>query len=356
MKKLILLPMTIVGALVMMTSAMAADWSLPATLMTGPASLNMAMMGDAMPMLAFGGIIINKQAIQDIFVGLKTVFHNALKARTSNWQRKAMEVPSSTKTEDYAWLERFPKMRKWVGEKHVKALKAGKYTATNEDWETTIAVDRNDIEDDTLGIYNTQANMAGDSAAELHDIILDDLTNNAFDNEGIDGQYFYDNDHEVNGASVSNKLTVALSAATSAAAASSYGAARTAMMKFTDDEGMPLRLVPDLLEVPPALEAVARKLVEADKLDDNSPNPYKGTAEIEVNPGLTSDTAWFLHHTRNAVKPFIIQMRKKPVFVSQTDMENDDVFNKREYKFGAEARATGVYGFWQLSVGSTGGA
>ncbi|WP_273152834.1 Mu-like prophage major head subunit gpT family protein [Methylophaga thiooxydans] len=356
MKKLILLPMSIVGALVMMTSAMAADWSLPASLMTGPASLNAAMMGDAMPMLAFGGIIINKQAIQDIFIGLKTVFHNALKARTSNWQLTAMEVMSSTKTEDYAWLERFPKMRKWVGEKHVKALKAGKYTATNEDWETTIAVDRNDIEDDTLGIYNTQANMAGDSAGELHDIILDDLKNNAFINEGLDGQYFYDTDHEVNDDSVSNKLTVALSAATSAAAAASYGAARTAMMKFTDDEGMPLRLVPDLLEVPPALEAVARKLVEADKLDDDSPNPYKGTAKIEVNPGLTSDTAWFLHHTRNAVKPFIIQMRKKPVFVSQTDMENDDVFNKREYKFGAEARATGVYGFWQLSVGSTGGA
>ncbi|MEC9314515.1 MAG: Mu-like prophage major head subunit gpT family protein, partial [Pseudomonadota bacterium] len=149
MKKLILLPMTIIGALVMMTSAMAADWSLPATLMTGPASFNMGAMGEALPMLAFGGIIINKQAINDVFIGLKTIFNNALKARTGDWQRTAMEVPSTTKTEDYAWLERFPKMRKWVGEKHVKALKAGKYTATNEDWETTIAVDRNDIEDDT---------------------------------------------------------------------------------------------------------------------------------------------------------------------------------------------------------------
>lgn len=47
-------------------------------------------------------------------------------------------------------------------------------------------------------------------------------------------------------------------------------------------------------------------------------------------------------------------MRKKPTFVFQTYMENDDVFNKGEFKFGAEARATGVYGFWQLSFGSTG--
>lgn len=304
--------------------------------------------------LAFGGILVNASAINSIFTGLKTIFNNALKAQPGNWQATAMEVPSSGASEDYAWLSRFPMMRKWIGEKFIKSLAAGKYTAVNEDWETTIAVSRNDIEDDRLGIYNTQAQMAGDSASELHDMIVDGLKNGAFTSSGIDGQYFYDTDHEVKGASVSNKLTAVLSSATPAAAAAGYGAARIAIMKFTDDEGMPLRLMPDTLEVPPALEATAKKLLEADKLDDNSPNPYKGTAKLIVNPALTSDTAFYLHVTGKAVKPFIVQMRKKPVFVSQTSTENDDVFMKAEYKFGAEARATGVYGFWQLSVGSTG--
>ena len=352
MKKYILIPLTIVVAVFAVATAWAdVPLALTAlsTQMTGPFAFD-----DAMPFLGMAGIIVNKQALQNLFVGLKTTFNNALKARPGEWQKTAMEVPSTTKTEDYAWLERFPKMRKWVGEKFIKALTAGKYTATNENWEATIAVKRDDIEDDTLGSYSIQAQMAGDSAAELHDIILDDLKNNAFTKLGIDGQPFYDTDHEVNGASVSNKLTVALSAATAAAAAASYGAARVAMMKFTDSEGMPLRLVPDLLEVPPALEATAKKLVEADKLDDNSPNPYKGTATVLVNPGLTSDTQWMLHHTRNAVKAFIVQIRKRPVFVSQTDMDSDDVFLKAEYKYGAEARATGLYAFWQLSIGSTG--
>jgi len=304
--------------------------------------------------VAFGGMIVNKATINTIFTGLKTVFNNALKAEVGNWQATTMEILSTSKSEDYAWLSRFPMMRKWVGEKSVKSLAAGKYTAINEDWETTIAVLRNDIEDDSLGIYNAQAQMAGDSAAELNDIIVDSLKNGAFTNTGIDGQYFYDTDHSVAGASVSNKLTAVLSSATPAASLASYGAARTAIMKFKDDEGMPLRLVPDTLEVPPALEAVANKLINADKLDDNSPNPYKGTAKVIVNPALTSDTAWFLHVTSKAVKPFIVQMRKRPEFVSQTSMENEDVFMKAEYKFGAEARATGIYGFWQLSVGSTG--
>lgn len=315
---------------------------------------SLALSPDSLGFIGLAGMLVNKANINRVFTGLKTIFNNALTAATGNWQATAMEVPSTGKSEDYAWLSRFPMMRKWVGPKHVKALEAGKYTATNEDWEATVSVDRNDIEDDALGIYNAQAQMAGGSAAELHDIIVDALKNGAFTQLGIDGQYFYDTDHEVNGASVSNKSTVALSAATAAAAAASYGAARTAIMKFTDDEGMPLRLKPDTLEVPPALEATARKLLEADKLDDNSPNPYKGTAKLEVNPGLTSDTAWFLHVTSKPVKPFIVQMRKRPVFVKQTSEENDDVFNLREFKFGAEARATGVYGFWQTSFGSTG--
>ena len=119
-------------------------------------------------------MLINKSSLTSIFTGLKMIFNNALKAQTGNWQATAMEVQSNSKSEDYAWLSRFPLMRKWVGEKHVKSLKAAKYTAINEDWETTIAVKRNDIEDDSLGIYNTQSQMAGDSAGELNDIIVED--------------------------------------------------------------------------------------------------------------------------------------------------------------------------------------
>lgn len=311
--------------------------------------------GDGMPMLMAVGMLVNKEAIASVFTGLKTLFNNALTAQKGMWQATAMEVQSDAAGEDYAWLSRFPKMKKWLGSKAVKNIAAKKYYVANEDWETTIAVKRNDIKDDRLGIYRTQAMQAGESAAELHDVIVDGLKNGAFTQLCYDGQYYYDTDHPVGDSSVSNKLTVALSAATQAAAAASYGAARTAIMSFKDEEGMPLRLIPDTLEVPPALEATARLLLESDKLADDTPNPYKGTAKVLVNPGLTSATAWFLHVTsKQSVKPFIVQMRERPNFVQQTSSENDDVFDKGEYKFGAEARATGLYGYWQLSVGSTG--
>ena len=69
---------------------------------------------------------------------------------------------------------------------------------------------------------------------------------------------------------------------------------------------------------------------------------------------LTSDTAWFLLDTTKAIKPFIYQERKAPVFVEQTDMNSDNVFMRKKFRYGAEARAAGGYGFWQLCYGSTG--
>lgn len=303
--------------------------------------------------LGMAGILVNKDAINSIFTGLKTLFNGSLKAKTGDWALTAMEIPSAGEGEDYAWLSDFPRFRKWVGDKHKKALEAFKYYVKNEPWETTITVKRDHIEDDKLGIYNIQAQGAGEAAAELNDIIVDDLKNNAFIKTGLDGQYFYDTDHEVNGVSVSNKMTVALSSATRAAANASVGAAIAAIESRTDDEGRPLRLVADALEVGPQLRATGEILTSSDKLDDDTPNPYKGLRLI-VNPGLTSNTQWMVHVTSKVVKPFIVQMRKKPVFVSQTSMENDDVFNKGEFAFGAEARAAGLYGFWQLSQGSTG--
>jgi phage major head subunit gpT-like protein len=222
------------------------------------------------------------------------------------------------------------------------------------DEKATIEVNRNDIEDDQLGIYGPQAQMAGYSAKQLADEIVSDLKNNAFTSPCYDGQNFYDTDHLVAGANVSNKGAVALKCDTAANALASYGAARAAIMSFTDDEGRALALIPDVLEVPPTLEGVAKVLMEADKLGDNSPNPYRGTAKIIVNSRLTSGTAWFLHVTNMPVKPFIYQERKAPVFVEQIDPDADDVFLRKMFKFGAEARAAGGYGFWQMSYGSTG--
>jgi phage major head subunit gpT-like protein len=150
-----------------------------APLLNSPCPWLMALQGD-LPTILFGGLLVNAATLSTLFTGLKTLFNKALVAKPGDWAMTAMVVPSTGAGEDYAWLTRFPRFRKWIGDKVVKNIEAGKYYKANEDWETTISVKRNDIEDDRLGLYNTQALGAGEAAGELNDIIVDDLKNGAF--------------------------------------------------------------------------------------------------------------------------------------------------------------------------------
>lgn len=301
--------------------------------------------------------IVNESKLRAIFTGLSTVFNNALMSTPSDYASTSMMVQSNGRGQDYTWLTRFPKMRQWVGDKNIKVLELDTYYVANKDWESTIAVRRNDIEDDQLGIYNTQAQMLGLDAARLYSNIIDQLKNNGFTDNGIDGVPFYGTHSIVDSDNVSrsynNRITQPLSAADFDEAEASLGAARVAIMSMRDSEGDPLGLVPDILEVPPALEATARLLATAPTLRDQSPNPYQGTVRVIMNPGITDDARWFLHVGNMPIKPFILQQRSEPKFVSQTTMDAESVFNRSEFRYGVEARCAGAYGFWQLSAGYT---
>lgn len=65
-----------------------------------------------------------------------------------------------------------------------------------------------------------------------------------------------------------------------------YGAARTAMINLRGDQGRVLGLKPNVLVVPPSLEAAARRVVMADRGPQGGPNVWQGTAEIVVSPHL----------------------------------------------------------------------
>lgn len=325
-----------------------------------PGLINADVFRDGALGFAMGGMIVNRDNIANLFVSLKTMFNNAFGAVEAMWPQIAMKVPSTSGANDYKWLSKFPKMQRWVGDKKIKSLEGFKYVVENEDFEATVEVDRNDIEDDNLGLYGTQAQGAGESSAEMPDELVFEAVNAAFTGLCFDGQFFCDTDHPVTnpatGAkeSVSNKGTVVLSAATQAAAIASLGAAATAMGLFKDDEGRPLNVTPTILLVPVALRDVANTLYTADRLEDGKANLYKGMFKPVVSPRLTSSTAWFLLDTTKVIKPFVYQERKAPVFVEQTDAQSDDVFMRKMFKFGAEARAAAGYGFWQTCYGSTG--
>jgi phage major head subunit gpT-like protein len=304
-------------------------------------------------------MLVNANTIKGIFRSLSDSFQNGYSAAAVKWDKIATLVPSTTKTNDYGWLTKFPRMQKWVGDKNLKVLSALGYSITNDDYEATVEVDRNDIEDDNLGLYDSLGMGAGESAKQLPDDVVFGLVDGAFTTLCHDGQNFIDTDHPVTDAAgvvtfVSNRLEKALSIDTLAKARASFGAAKTMMQGFTADGGIKLGNMVDILLVGNALEDTAKALMTSERLEDGKVNIYRNAAEVVVSTKISSPTAWFVLSTKGPLKPFIYQERKKPVMCNQMDMSSDSVFSRRKFKFGAEARCAGGYGLWQTAVGSTG--
>jgi phage major head subunit gpT-like protein len=129
--------------------------------------------------------------------GFKTNFQRGFAMTKPMYTSVATVVTSTTAVEDYGWLADMPKMREWIGDRHIKGLSSKEYSIKNRKFEMTIGVKRDDIDDDKIGIYGTRFEMMGQSAAQHPDEIVFELINGAFSNECYDGQYFFDSDHPV---------------------------------------------------------------------------------------------------------------------------------------------------------------
>lgn len=294
-------------------------------------------------------MIVNQATLQNIYRGFKTIFSMALGAVQPVYQKITTTVPSSTREEEYKWLGKVPRMREWLGDRVVQNLSAYGYTIKNKDWEATVAVDRNDIEDDTIGIYNPLVQALGQSAALHPDEIIFDLLAAGFVNKCYDGQPYFAPEHVDGDQAAQNNVS------NKTLTPDSYGAARTAMMSLVDDRGNPLKITPNLLVVPPGQEQMGRKILLAETDAYGATNPWKGTAELLVAPELAANNqAWFLLDVSKPIKPLIYQARRAPQFVAKDQPENDAVFMKKEFMYGVDCRDNVGYGLWQMAYGSTG--
>lgn len=127
--------------------------------------------------------------------GFNKIFLDAFGSVTPTWHQVAMRVPSTADIENYGWLKDLPGMREWIGQRDVHNLEASDAKLVNRNYEHTIGVDRNNIEDDKLGIYTPMLSMQGEIAARHPDDLVWGLLPNGFATPGFDGQYFFDSDH-----------------------------------------------------------------------------------------------------------------------------------------------------------------
>jgi phage major head subunit gpT-like protein len=138
-------------------------------------------------------MIVNQANLAGIYRTFSTIFNQAFGVAESMVDLIAMRVPSTGRS-----------MREWVGDRVVKDLSGFHYELVNKPYESTIEVDRDDIDDDQVGVYTPMVQGLARAAKVHPDLLAFALLAVGFSTVCYDGQYFFDTDHPLAGGSYSN--------------------------------------------------------------------------------------------------------------------------------------------------------
>ena len=145
-------------------------------------------------------MLITPQNLKTLFMGFKTTFVGGLGQAASQYQQLATIVPSTTGTEEYGWLGQMPGMREWLGERVVHGIETHGYSLKNKSFESTIAVPKTAIEDDTFGTYTPLMSEMGRAAAAHPDELTFGLLKEGAIVKCYDGKPFFAANHPVKAA------------------------------------------------------------------------------------------------------------------------------------------------------------
>ena len=142
-------------------------------------------------------MLINQGNLNTLSTGFKTAFQDGFNqtATTTEYQAIVTEIQSQTASEEYGWLNRFPQVRKWIGDRTINQMTVSGYTLKNEHYEQTVSINRDDIEDDRYGIYGSVFRMMGEEVARFPNQHIFNLLKNGWQEKGFDGVPFFSSDH-----------------------------------------------------------------------------------------------------------------------------------------------------------------
>lgn len=264
-------------------------------------------------------------------------------------ERFVTTLPSNSRVGTYTWMDTLPIMREWVGPRTLNNLSNTDYQLTNKNWESTIACDRDDIEDDVLGVFANKVEMLGDTAAKHVDRQAVWALQNGTSELCFDGLSFFNDAHTLDPAGTQDN-----NFASTALNATNYASTRQAMMSYTDADGQPLGIMPNLLVVPPQLEDEARTILNAEFVAVSNAgvtNIWRNSADLLVIPELANQaTTWYLMDVSKPIKPLIWQQRRPVQLVSMTAPTDEAVFTTRQYRWGLDSRGAIGYSLWFLAA------
>lgn len=291
---------------------------------------------------------LNSERMTEINKVFSAKFNEVLDETNKDYLKLATEVEvRNNATVDYGWIADMPSMREWIGDRVLNGLSAWDYSIKKKRWEASIEVDRDVILYDNIGI-------AKPKIIDLANAVNDHYNAQVFgllekNGECYDGNAFF-GEHSVG----SGTNTVTLSnLGTNDLSEDGFFATLKEMRRIIRDNGTPIRIRPNLLIVPPELEAKAVKLFKCDRNANGAANPLYNRVEVLVAPELEDDKSWYLLDTSRALKPIILQIHKKPEFVAKDKPSDEAAFMRAAYQYGIDTEDNVGYSLWELAFKNT---
>src|SRR5260370_26753174 len=76
-----------------------------------------------------------------------------------------------------------------------------------------------------------------------------------------------------------------------------------------------------------------------------------GTTAANINT-TGSGPYWYLLDASRVIRPFIFQLRREYAVTRMNTVNDEAVFNRREFRYGVDGRANTGVGLWQLAFAS----
>jgi phage major head subunit gpT-like protein len=307
---------------------------------------------------------INRQKLQDLNKSFRVIFNDALTDDSpSPFQAgTVLNVDSQTSIEEYNWLNAFPRLREWIGERKVADFKAEDHQIKNRSYEATLGVKREHIMDENFGLYEPQiqslANEYGRKvrrhlsallqAGMSGTIQVDDDPERSI--TGYDGVSFFNDSHPRSKEGLGAESNVT-DGGSDPLAEATIDEAMEVMETRESENGDILGVSPNLLVAGPAMRGAIGDRFELERKEGGASNRFFNMFDqVVIEPYLgRDDENIYMFDTSFALKPFIFQDRLSPELASKTDPTDDNVFMKNKYLYGVYARYGMGFGLWQLA-------
>lgn len=299
--------------------------------------------------------------------GLRSEFFARLAAVTGiYWEALTMRVPTTKGNEDFRHLGAVPQMREWGTGRLGKGLNKESYNVETLRYESTLEVDRLEIDRDQTGQIRIRVQELAQRAAMHKDFLIGNLikSGGTAGFTATDGKVFFATNHEF-GASgeQSNDLTFDISvkmpaepntptAPSAPTIRRAFSEAVGTMASFKDDRGEPLRMTPSglYLACTPLTAQAYYDALNATLVNSTTVQQVIGKpTQIVPFPELTNDAQFYVFKTDEPVKPFVF-LDESPIEFGAQEQNSESGFVQEVYRYGVRAVYRIWLGAWQKAI------